>query len=151
MKSKDQQLLEEAYEDILLDEKINWKGALTAAAMAAATLLGGAGNAKADAPTQSMEQTHKVTVEDLIPQKEFEQVLDMMKQAVAKGDLKTAKQICEVVRKECQDAAMKVSGRDQILKLADMEGEALSIFQTARLGVIQTGMGAMANSLKAAQ
>jgi hypothetical protein len=151
MKSKDQILLEQTYEDILLDEKINWKGALTAAAITAATLLGGSGNTKAETPSQGIEQTHKVTVEDLIPQKEYEQVLDMMRQAVAKGDLKSAKQICEIVRKECQDAAMKVSGRDQIIKLADMEGEALGIFHNARLGVIQTGMGAMANSLKAAQ
>ena len=150
MKSKDQQLLEEAYENILLDEKINWKGALTAAAMTAATLLGGAGNAKAETPSQGIEQSHNVTVEELIPQKEFEHVLDMMRQAVAKGDLKSAKQICEVVRKECQDAAMKVRGREQILKLADMEGEALGIFHNARLGVIKAGMGAMADSARAA-
>jgi hypothetical protein len=151
MKSKDQQLLEEAYEDIFLDEKINWKGALTAAAMTAATLLGGAGTAKADTPSQSLEQSHKITAEDLIPQKEFEQVLDMMKQAVAKGDLKSAKQIYEVVRKECQDAVMKVSGSADMRKLAEMEAEATEIWHLARLNVVKTGMGAMADSLRAAQ
>jgi hypothetical protein len=152
MKSKDQILLEEAYNEILIDEKINFKGALTAAALAASSLLG-SNNAKAadvDKPVQGIEQSQKITVEDLIPRKEFDQVLDMMRQAVAKGDLKSAKQICEVVRTECQDAAMKVRGREQILKLADMEGEALNIFHNAYLGVVKTGMGAMANSARAA-
>lgn len=46
MKSKDQQLLEEAYEEVLLQE-LNWKGALAAGAMAASGLMGGAGQAKA--------------------------------------------------------------------------------------------------------
>lgn len=153
MKSKDQQLLEEAYESILLDEKINWKGALTAGAMAAASLLGG-GQARAadlDKPTQGIEQTHKVTVEDLIPQKEFEQVLDMMRQAVDKGDLKTVKQIYNFVKKECHDAIGKVSGSGEITKVAKMEAAALKIWNDAYLGLMKGGLNAIGDATRATQ
>lgn len=148
MKSREQRLLEEAYEQILIDEKINWKGALTAAAMAATSLLGGTGTAKADVPSQGIEQAVRVTAEDLIPQKEFEQVLDMMRQAVAKGDLKSAKQIYNIVNRECSEAAGKVQGNKEIHKLADMDATALKIFNDAYLGVFKGGIEAMADAAR---
>lgn len=151
MKNKDQILLEQAYQDILLDEKINWKGALTAAAMAAATLLGASSTAKADAfdrPSTPTEQTKKVTAEDLLPRKEFDQVLDMMRQQVAKGDLKSVKQIYNIVQKECTKAAGEVSGSDEIRKIAGMQAEALKIWNDAYLGVAKSGLESMAQSLK---
>jgi hypothetical protein len=150
----DQILLEQAYEEILLNEKINWKGALTATALAALNLLGHAGTSQAaefDKPSTSIEQNHKVTAEDLIPRKDFDQVLDMMRQAVAKGDLKSAKQIYNIVNKECTNASMEVSGSDEVRKIAGMDAEALKIWNDAYLGVIQTGIGAMTNAARAAQ
>lgn len=146
MKNKDQILLEQAYEDILLNEKINWKGALTAAAMAAANLLGTSSTAKADSldkPATSIEQTKKVTAEDLIPRKEFDQVLDMMRQQVAKGDLKSVKQIYNIVQNECTKASGEVSGSEEIRKIADMHAEALKIWNDAYLGVAKSGLEGM--------
>jgi multidrug resistance efflux pump len=151
MKTKDQILLENAYNQVVEE---NWKGALTAAAMAAASLLGSSSTAKADAfdrPATSIEQTKKITAEDLIPRKEFDQVLDMMRQAVAKGDYKSAKQIYNIVHDECENAVMKVQGSSEMKKIADMDAEALTIWNNAYLGVVKTGLGAMANSVKAAE
>lgn len=152
MKSKDQQLLEEAYEEVLLDEKLNWKGALTGLALAAAQLIGGASQAKAadyDRPVAGVEQSQNVTAEDLIPRKEFDEVLDMMRSAVAKGDLKSAKQILNVIEKECNDGAAKVNSSKEIHKLADMHMEAMKIFHDAYNGIVKAGVGAMAGHARA--
>ena len=78
MKSKDQQLLEEAYQQILIDEKIGWKGALTAAALAALNLIGGPTQAQA-APSLEFEPKNDPiehverapTAEELLPSKEI--------------------------------------------------------------------------------
>jgi len=150
MKTKDQLLLEEAYREILIDEKINWKGALTSAAMAAVTLLGG-GTAKAsdlDKPVAGIEQTAKVTVEDLIPQKEFQQVLQIMRDCIAKGDLKSAKQILNFIRQECTNATGEVSGSDEIRKIAGMHAQAEKIFNDAYLGAVKGGLEAMSQQIK---
>lgn len=150
MKTKDQLLLEQAYEDILLDEKINWKGALTALAMAAANLLGHAGTSQAaelEKPATSVEHNQKITAEDLIPRKDFDEVLDMMRQAVDKGDLKSVKQIYNIVNQECSKAAAEVSGSEEIEKLANMDAEALKIWNDAYLGVMKLGIKGMARGL----
>jgi hypothetical protein len=150
MKTKDTLLLEQAYEEVLLDEKINWKGALTAAAMAALQLIG-TGNAKAadtSAPVTGIEQTKNTTAEDLLPQKEFEQVLQMMRDSVAKGDLKSAKQILNIVRQECTNATAKVSGSNEIHKIAKMHAQAEKIFNDAYLGVVKSGINSMIQGTK---
>jgi hypothetical protein len=153
MKNKDQTLLEQAYEDILLNEKINWKGALTAAAVTAAGLIGGNSQANAseieNSKSQSrLEQSIKLSAEDLIPRAEFDRVLDLMKQQVAKGDLKSVKQIYNIIQKECTDATTKVSGSNEIRKLAAMNAEALKIWNDAYLGIVKSGLGSMADSIK---
>lgn len=151
MKSKDQLILEEAYELVLLDEKVNWKGALTGVALAAAQLLGGAGHAKAgdyDRTTSGIEQSQKVTAEDLFPRKDFDQVLEMMRSAVAKGDLKSAKIILNIIREGMTDATTKVSSSAEIYKLADMHAEAEKIYNDAYLGVVKGGLDAMTSAAR---
>ena len=152
MKTKDQRLLEEAYIDIMLDEKINWKGALTAGAMAAMNLLGGNQAQAADSgkTVSGVEQAHNhsVTAEDLIPRAEFNQVLDMMREAVKKGDLKTVKQIYNFVHKECVDAVGRVSGSGEIKKIAAMDAEALKIWNDAYLGLMKGGISAVGDAIK---
>jgi len=144
MKNKDQVLLEQAYKQIIEE---NWKGALVGVALAAANLLG-IGGAKADSlENAGIEQTKKITVEDIIPQKEFEEVLNMMRKEVANGNLKNVKQIYEVVKQACNDAVTKVQGRDEMLKIANMDAAALKIWNDAYLGVVKGGLSSMANSI----
>jgi hypothetical protein len=151
MKNKDQLLLEKAYDQILIDEKINWKGALTGVVLTAATLLG-VGNAKADSINQpsAIEQNRKLTAEDLLPRKEFDEVLSLMRSCIAKGDLVSAKKILLVVEEACTDAA----GNDNIInskeieKIGDMHAEALQIFNRAYLGVISSGVKAVGDATR---
>lgn len=158
MTSKDQQLLEEAYQQILIDEKIGWKGALTAAALAALNLLGGPSSAKAapsldDHPRspQGIEQSQQApTAEDLLPQKEYEELLDILRQVVAKGDLKSAKQIYNILNQTCTDAAMKVRSSEEVRKIAAMDAKALDIWNDAYLKVFKTGVGAMTDAARSA-
>lgn len=149
MKNKDQILLEKAYDQILIDEKINWKGALTGAALAAANLLG-VGNANADSINQpaTIEQNRKLTAEDLLPRKEFDEVLGLMRSCIAKGDLVSAKKILLVVEEACTDASTEVSNSTEIKKIADMHAEALQIFNSAYLGVVSSGVKAVGDATR---
>jgi hypothetical protein len=156
MTSKDQQLLEEAYQQILIDEKIGWKGALTAAALAALNLIGGPTRAQA-APSLEFEPKNDPieyaqqapTAEDLLPHKEYEEVLDILRQVVAKGDLKSAKQIYNILNQTCTEAAMKVRSSDEVRKIAAMDAKALDIWNDAYLGVFKSAAGAMTDAARA--
>ena len=159
MKNKDTQLLEEAYQQILIDEKIGWKGALTAAAIAAMNLIGGPTRVQA-APSidtyleprpQGIEHVERApTAEELLPQKEYEEVLDILRQVVAKGDLKSAKQIYNILNQTCTEAAMKVRSSDEVRKIAAMDAKALDIWNDAYLNVFKTGVGAMTDAARGA-
>jgi hypothetical protein len=72
-----------------------------------------------------------------------------MRSAVAKGDLKTAKQILNLIEKECNDGAAKVNSSKEIHKLADMHAEAMKIFHDAYNGIVKAGVGAMAGHARA--
>jgi hypothetical protein len=147
MKTKDQILLEQAYNQVVEE---NWKAGLAGLALAAANILG-VGNAKADTqieqPNQSIQQIQKKTAEDVIPRKEYEEVLGMLKQAVQKGDLVTAKKIYLVINQACMNACMEVSGSDEIHKLAAMDAQACEIYNSAYLGKVGEAMQCLTGNI----
>ena len=69
MKSKDQELLEEAYNEVMLNE-LNWKGALAAGAMATSGLLGGGTAMAASEPSNDFVSSRIETITKHAPNEE---------------------------------------------------------------------------------
>ena len=89
------------------------------------------------------------TAEDLLPQKEYEELLGILRQVAAKGDLKSAKQIyIYILNQTCTDAAMKVRSSEEVRKIAAMDAKALDIWNDACLKVFKTGVGAMTDAAR---
>jgi hypothetical protein len=145
MKNKDQVLLEQAYNQVIEE---NWKAGLAGLALAAANILGIGGNANAsEQPVQAIQQTQKKTAEDLIPRKEFEEVKEMLRQCIKKGDLVSAKKIYLLINEACTNAATEVGSSDEIRKLAAMDAEACEIYNDAYLGKVGEAIQCLTGSV----